>query len=297
MSKVISWVLLGLGAFLLMVAVMATVWAPGVMKKTPLDVNSTTYLSGNAEMIDLEEGGTKEFPVKVTSVTKTDADASTDDVVVFQSTTCVVNTSEGDTPDCVTGDDKRLVSASEEAFATDRKTALAVPNQAKYVPEPIDGLEGIQNKWPFDAEKKDYPYWDGMLGRTVDAKYVGSEKIDGLEVYNYKISVAEEPAEVSEGVDGLYSTDLTISVEPKTGSIIQQSQHEVRTLEDGTTLLDLSVDFTDEQIKSGVKDGKANVSSLNLIGSTVPMVGFILGPILLIAGLVMLAAQARRRTA
>lgn len=297
MSKVISWVLLGLGAFLLMVAVLATVWAPGVMKKTPLDVNSTTYLTGNAEMIDVSEGGTNEFPVKVTSVTKTDSEASTDDVVVFQGTTCVVNTSGGETPDCVKGDDERLVSASEDAFATDRKTALAVPNQGKFVPDPVEGREGLQNKWPFDAEKKDYLYWDGMLGRAVDATYVGSEEIDGLEVYTYEVSISEEPAEVSDGIQGLYSTDKTISVEPNTGSIVNQTQHEVRTLEDGTTLLDLQVAFTDEQVESGVEDAKSNVSSLKLIGSTVPLIGFILGPILLIVGLVMLVTQGRRRTA
>lgn len=288
MSKVISWVLLGLGAFLLAAAVVGSAWAPGVMKKTPLDVNSTTYLTGNAEMIDVSEGGTNEFPVKVTSVTKTDSNASTDEVVVFQGTTCVVNTSGGETPDCVTGDDDRLVSASEDAFASDRVSGLAVSDQGAFVPNPVEGREGLQNKWPFDAEKKTYPYWDGMLGQTVDAEYVGSDTIDGLEVYNYEVSVSEQPAEVSDGIQGLYSTDKTITIEPKTGSIVDQSQHEVRTLEDGTTLLDLDVSFTDDQIQSGVDEAKGNVRSLNLVGGTVPLVGFILGPILLIAGAVTL---------
>ena len=68
----------------------------------------------------------------------------------------------------------------------------------------------------------------------------------------------------------------------------------MRTLEDGTKLIDLSVSFTDDQVKSGVKDAKANVRSLYLIGSTVPLIGFILGPILLIAGVVtMLRSRGR----
>lgn len=288
MNKVISWVLLGLGAFLLVAALVGSAWAPGVTKKTPLDVNSTTYLTGTAEKINLTEGGTDTFPVKVTSVTKTDSNASTDEVVVFQGTTCVVNNEGGDTPDCVPGDDERLVSASERAFATDRKTALAVEDQAEFVPEPVDGITGLVNKWPFDAEKKDYPYWDGLLGEAVDAKYIGTTKVDGLEAYQYQIKVEEQPAEVTEGVQGVYSTDTTITVEPRTGSIINQEQHEIRTLEDGTLLLDLSVAFTDDQVEAGVEDGKANVKSLNLITGTVPLVGFILGPILLIAGAVML---------
>ena len=65
----------------------------------------------------------------------------------------------------VTGDDERLVSASEDVFATDRKTALAVPNQGKFVPDPVEGREGLQNKWPFDAEKKDY---EGLISGVTE---------------------------------------------------------------------------------------------------------------------------------
>ena len=292
MRKAISWILLGLGAFLLATALLAAFWAPGVMKKTPLDVNSTTYLSGTADKINLKTGDLDNFPVKVTSITKTDSKASTDDVVVFQNTTCVVNMADGDTPDCVTGDDDRLVSASEDVFATDRKTALAVPNQGKYSPNAEDPREGIQNKWPFDAAKKTYKYWDGLLGKAVDAKFSGTEKIDGLEVYKYVVKVEDEEAKVAGDVDGIYSTEKEIFVEPVTGSIVNQTQHEVRTLPDGKKLLDLQVAFTDDQVKSGVKDGKANSGKVKMISGTVPMLGFILGPILLIVG-AFLAARGR----
>lgn len=287
MRKIISWVLLGLGAFLLTTAILTAVWAPGALKKTPLNIDTTTYLSGEAEKINVKTGGTDTFPVKVTSITKTDSKASTDEVAVFQNATCVVNTADGDTPDCLTGDDKRLVSASEDAFATDRKTALAVPNQAKYIPDGTE-REGIQNKFPFDTQKKTYPYWDGVLGRALDAKFAGATKLDGLEVYNYEVKADQEPATVTEGIEGLYSTDKVITVEPVTGSIINQTQHEVRTLKDGTTLLDLQVAFTDDQVKSGVEDGKENSSGLKLLTSTVPLIGFILGPILILAGAVLL---------
>ncbi len=39
-------VLLGLGAFLLVVGTLCVTWAPEVVKKTPLDVNQTTALDG-----------------------------------------------------------------------------------------------------------------------------------------------------------------------------------------------------------------------------------------------------------
>ena len=40
--------------------------------------------------------------------------------------------------------------------------------------------EGLVNKFPFDVEKKDYPYWDGLLGRPVEMVYDDTETILGL---------------------------------------------------------------------------------------------------------------------
>ena len=84
--KVFGLVLLGLGAFLLVVGLMATVWAPGVVKKTPLDIDQTTYLDGTVKKLDPATGELVENPVKVQSISKTDADASDDDNVVFAQT-------------------------------------------------------------------------------------------------------------------------------------------------------------------------------------------------------------------
>ena len=49
-------VLFGLGGFLLIAGFVALLWAPGVVKKTPLDVNSTTHLSGQAEKLNVATG-------------------------------------------------------------------------------------------------------------------------------------------------------------------------------------------------------------------------------------------------
>jgi stearoyl-CoA desaturase (delta-9 desaturase) len=39
--KIVSWILLGLGAFLLVTAIVATVWAPDQVKRAPIDTDST----------------------------------------------------------------------------------------------------------------------------------------------------------------------------------------------------------------------------------------------------------------
>ena len=283
MRKIIGWVLLGLGAFLLVTGVMATLWAPGQVERTPLDTDSTTYLSGDADKLNPATGETEAIEVKATSVTKADSKRSDDEVIVFVNTTCLV-IDEGDVPDCVDAEDPeaRLVSATSDVFATDRSDGKAV--NGRYLPAGAEEKEGLVNKWPFNAEKKDYSYWDGLLGAPVTAAYDSTESLDGLETYKYHVLLEETPAEVVEGVQGIYSQDKYIWIEPRTGAIVNQSYHEVRELEDGTTVLDMNIGFTEEQVAAGIKTAEENKGRLDLITGTVPLVGFIGGLLALLAG-------------
>ncbi len=69
---------------------MCLLWAPGVVKKTPLDVNSTTHLSGEAEKLNVATGELESNPVKATSVTKSDSKTSSDTVVAWTNTSCLL---------------------------------------------------------------------------------------------------------------------------------------------------------------------------------------------------------------
>lgn len=289
MRKIVGWVLVGLGTFLLVVGLLATLWVPGATKKTPLDVDSETRLTGTAEKINTATGDLDDLDVKILSATKVDTDGSTDDVALFVNTTCVTEDAP-DTPECVGNkDDARLISNSIDVFATDRKTALSV-NSEEFEEKGATPHEGVVNKWPFDAEQETYPYWDGLLGEAVDATFEGVEEIDGLETYKYRELVEEREAEVASGIDGVYSQDKVMWVDPRTGSIIKQQQEETRATAEGATLLHLEATFTDETVDANVKAAKDNISSLDLLGSTVPLVGFIGGGLLLVGGLFLLFA-------
>jgi hypothetical protein len=280
-----------LGAFLVALAILAQFWAPGQLMKTPLDTDSTTRLDGTAELSN-GEGGTDEFAVKAFSVTHADSERSDSDVIVFQNSSCLVK-DEGEIDECVSADDpqERLISASTDDFATDRRTAEAV-DDPKYLPPSAEAKEGLVNKWPFEAEKKDYVYWDGYAGEPVDAVYDGTADVDGLEVYVYKISVSDAPIELSDGVPGTYSTEREIWIDPTTGAIINQFETQDRLDEDGNTFLALDYGFTDEQVAGNAEDAKSNASSLNLVTKTVPLIGWIVGiPALLIG----IALQLMRR--
>jgi DUF3068 family protein len=282
-------VLAFLGAFLVVVGLLAQFYAPGQLKKTPLDVTNVTHLAGTAVL----SGET--FDVKATSTTHTNSEKSSDDVVVWQNSSCLVKDLP-DTPDCVSADDpqSRLISASIDDFATDRVTALAV-NDPEYLPADAVPHEGLVNKWPFDSEKKTYPYWDDDAGTAVDAVYDRTEDLLGVECYVYKVTITDQPIEIAEGVPGTVSKDIEIWVEPLTGAVQNQIVHQEQVLDDGTPVVTVDVKFTDEQIKESADDAKKNRDQLLLVTRTVPLVGYLVGiPVLIIGVLLMLFD--RRRT-
>ncbi|WP_028643367.1 DUF3068 domain-containing protein [Nocardioides sp. URHA0020] len=293
MRKILAPVLVGLGAFLVVAAVLAQTWAPGQLERTPLDTDNTTYLSGTASVAGGEDLSLQESPALAFSVSRVDPDASDDDVVAWNTSLCVVR-DQGGIDGCVDADDAqgRLISAETEAFATDRRTGLTVPN-GDYVPAGTPQQKGLQNKWPFGAEKKTYPVWDGMVGATVDATYEGTEKIDGLETYRYRTDASADGVEVITGTTGSYLQTTDYNIEPRTGAIIKQVVHQERVADGVGKILDLDLGFTDDQVQTNVDDAGSNISSLRLIETVVPVVGYAAGVAALVLGFLLLLLRRR----
>nr|WP_237447678.1 DUF3068 domain-containing protein [Nocardioides flavescens] len=284
-------VLLGFGVFLVVAGVIALTWAPGVVKKTPLDVDTLTVYTGEAAKIDPATGDFDRRPVYALTDTKADSEASSSDHVLFVTTQCAVFDTGGEKV-CVDGEDPDLITANIDVFATDRTTALSVDD--KNLPADAVPHEGLVNKFPFDVQKKAYPFWDGTLGRAVDIEYQDTETVDGLETYRFSYTVADEPIEVAEGVDGTYDNVITVNVDPRTGSIVKSGQDQQRYLADGTQALDITVVTDDDTIKTAVDEAKANGSSLTLLLTIVPVVGLVGGALCLIAGGLLLARRRER---
>lgn len=283
MRKILGPLLLGLGGFLLTTALLVLLWVPGQVKKTPLNIDSLTTLSGDAVYLDSPRG-----PVKATSHSVVDGKASDGDTAVFQTMSCLMWNKDGKAPTCTSAEGKGspLLNAGTDAFATDRRTALAVPDQEKYLGNLASAHQGLINKFPFDVEQKTYPFWDGILDRAVDAVFVAEEKLDGLDTYKFNINVKDEPAEITKGIQGTYSLDKTMWIDKATGSIIKQSEKQLRQLPDGSPALDMNLAFTDEQVAANIKDAKANGGKLSLVGM-LPWIAGLLGLISLLAGLIL----------
>lgn len=274
MRKVLGLVLLGLSGFLIAASLLLFLWAPGKVERTPLDIDSITRLTGKATYLSEAE-----TPVKAISANRVDVKASSDSVVQFNTFTCLVRDPDNNVQNCVK--DKRLITSDVDTFATDRRTAQAVTD---YPNLPTDAVPhtGLVNKFPFNVEKKTYNFWDGVLGKAVPAEYKGTEKIQGLETYKFVISFADQPAKVTAGVDGTYSDDKTMWVDPVTGSIINQQDKQVRKLQNGDNAITLDFAFTDDTVKRNVQDANDNHSRLGLVKNA-PLV---LLPLGIIAGVV-----------
>jgi hypothetical protein len=291
MRKILALVLVGLGGFLIVAGIVARAWAPGQIERTPLDTDNTTYLSGTAQVpnADLE---LEETPVRAFSTNQADTNVSDDEIIAFSTSLCLVRDEDG-IDGCVDDDDPRLISAETDVFAADRHTGMSV-NDPEYLPADAVHEEGLQNKWPFGAQKKTYPVWDGMVGGAVDAEYVGTQDIDGLEAYVYKAVASADGVDVVADITGTYTSSTEYYIEPRTGAIINQVIHQERVADGVGKVLDLDLAFTDDQVQTNVDDARDNLSLLTLIETTVPVVGFAVGIPLLLIGFALLVVGRRR---
>jgi hypothetical protein len=288
-----AWVLLFLGAFLLTTAGVSKFWGGHAAERTPLNSYQRTYLTGTASKLDPKTGKVQSgIPVKITNITQVDPHKSHGDTVVFVTSTCV-NVDTGNPPDCLPKSDKRMISDSQLNWAADRRTALAVSDPAVTNRIPVQGLT---NKWPFNAQPKTYPVWDDVSKTAPPATYVGNVTVQGVNCRQYHQVITDAPINLGNGIKGLYSLDETYTIDQRTGKIIDQKLHDVRTLKDGgTTALDLTAEYTPQTISDNVKTAKDGAAQLKLIETTLPLVGLVVGLICLLVGGALLLL--RRRSA
>jgi hypothetical protein len=288
---------LGLGAFLLVAGILAFAWAPGMVKKTPLDVKTTTVYAGQAAKLDPLTGAFDMKPAYALRYTLADSKKSSDDHVLMVENACAVFDTGG-AQVCVNGNDPDLITATTDIFAEDRVTALAVDD--KNLPADAVPHEGLINKFPFDVEKKTYPFWDGDVGKAVPIEYQGTENLFGLETYEFQYTVKDVPINIADDdpatpaddtIKGTYDNVVTVYADPKTGSIVKSGQHQQQFLEDGTPAADVTLTQTDASVKKAVDDAKAAGTQLTILLTGVPLVGFIGGILCLLAGFILVMRE------
>jgi hypothetical protein len=304
MRKVAGLVALGLGAFLLVSALLLKVYAYPALAKVPLDQYSKSVSQGsNMEAFYVSDLETKSG-LTLTSTRFVKADQPAQDKQGD-------NTAVWDSFVRSTDADGTVLSATVQRVAMDRTTGMAVQCCDTYVATSEDAAdrtptkyEGLVFKFPFNAEKKTYKWWDGTLLKTVDAQYVRSEKLFGTDVHVYRMVIPatpyaqqEIPASLANDdpsatgnvtVDRVYENTRTLWVEPNTGIIVkgeevlntrfQKDGQDVVTLQKGT------IGYDEATVRANAEDAGDKGGSLKLVRSTLPLVFTVVGVLALLGG-------------
>ena len=296
-------VLLGLGAFLLVVAALLRFYAYPQLAVAPIDQNSESVLVGpDATIFDVQTLSEKQTDLTTRARTVGDIKASKD---AGDNVRVWVNTSS------TTDSDGNVVSRDIDRVAFDAYTGEAINCCGEYY-ETTKGEQtpikhkGLQFKFPFQTEKKTYDWWDSTLLKAVPIKYVRSEDVAGYNTYVFQQKIGptvtdtiEAPASVlgEKGTGNLeaeqvYTNTRTLWVEPRTGVVLKRTEQQDNYLqyngERKVTTTKVTTGFTDSTTKEFADEYGKLGTLLNLAYTVVPITFLVLGLLMIGLGVLLL---------
>ncbi len=305
-----SLVLLGLGAFLLVLAPMLAWYVAPRAQRTPVDVDVTTVFTGTGSYFDTGTLRTKNRQkITVTRHVLGDvAESERSGRAVWDVSTTV------DTPVTLElKDPRKAFQWTLERWVTDRRTNAPV-HCCKEAPTRFEGDAYL--KFPFDVQRRTYRWWDNTLGAAVPLRFAGTKHVQGYEGYRFTGTVAPtrtgsrqvpgrlvgRPAQGQVQAEEWYANSgIEMVVEPRTGRIINASISPHKTLRapgartDAVTLLRGSgLEFTPATQRRQVALADADSTRLKTVGETAPLAAAVAGGGLTLFGVV-LVVRGRRR--
>jgi hypothetical protein len=201
MLRIAACGILGLGAALLVAALLLTTYTAGKIKKIPLDIDTTLVSDGTGTALDPASLSEQKFVIDrdVPLVSQQQVSVETPanaDVVTLQVGTTVRRTDKQQ--------DNGLMLALVDSVTLNRSTAMAVsddthPGGAVQKPRTIEDTkpptnialphDGLSYRFPFSTEKKTYPFFDPIAQKAYDANYEGEEDVNGLTTYRFEQNV------------------------------------------------------------------------------------------------------------
>ncbi|WP_370619334.1 DUF3068 domain-containing protein [Mumia sp. Pv 4-285] len=316
MGKKTGFAAVIIGAFLLVLAVLAKTYAYDELAVVPLDQDTTTvsktmpgedatYLNVAAAGGPAIETGPLESRRKVVGQVEASKDASDE----LDENLAVWETFSYTAPPGTPAEE--ALSGTRDVVPFERTTGETVRWQGaetesnEIVISPFS-FYGNYFKFPFNTQKDSVDFWDGSLKKAMPAEYESTEEIEGLEVYKFvqtiePTKIAEQPVpgtlvgmpeESTVVADRMYANTRTLWVEPETGVIIKGQEEQLATLdvegEPKATITEATLGYDDETVKATVDEYKGKATALGLVRTTVPLVGGILGGLLVLGGAVLL---------
>ena len=312
MKRVLGAVLIGLGVFSCVLAVLLPTVVVHGSKKIPLNLNITLHsIDPAAKVLDATTGQDKTVTLRATRFVQTDSTASNRSVTTQNETVCTVIV-QGTTPDCFPGQrpqdanrDPRLLATTTDRLTVDRRTALAVPPKPGWGPETINGSPSMNNvpvkhvgvgyTFPIDTKKTTYKFFQPDLNAAYDATYVGTTRIKGLTVYEFVSKTGDQPYKINGTFDGTYNDTRTVWVEPRTGVIVNGTEHQTQTLQGGLVALDTTLAFDNAAQTYQANYAKDKLRTLSLAQTWGPIVFGVAGVAALVGGVLLLRSRRRQQ--
>ncbi|KUI24940.1 hypothetical protein AU196_06475 [Mycobacterium sp. IS-1742] len=224
--------LMGLGAALLIAALLLSTYTKGKIAKVPLDIDTTLISDGTGTAFDpaslLGERFVVDRDVPMSYQQQITVESpSNADVVTLQVGSSMRRTDKQQ--------DNGLLLAMVDTVTMDRSSAMAVssesnPGGAVQKPRAIEDdqpptnialpHDGLTYRFPFDTEKKTYPLFDPIAQKAYDANYDGEEDVNGLTTLKFTQNVGyDAEGKLVEPVKyaSLYEDDADAQVTARAG--------------------------------------------------------------------------------
>ena len=197
--------IIGLGAALLISALLLSTYTSSRITKIPLDIDTTLVSDGNGTALDSASLSgdhlvvNQNVPLVSQQQVGVESPANAD-VVTLQVGTSVRRTDKQK--------DSGLLLAIIDTVTLNRKTAMAVSDDTHtggsvqkpraYSDEnPPTAIplrhDGLSYRFPFHTEKKTYPYFDPIAQKPFDVNYDSQEDVNGLATYRFTQNVGYNP--------------------------------------------------------------------------------------------------------
>ncbi len=201
MLRIAACGIIGLGAALLIAALLLSTYTSGKIKKIPLTIDESLVSDGTGTALDPASLSGDRFIVDknvplVSQQQITVESPANADVVTLQVGTTVRRSDKQQ--------DNGLLLAMVDTVTLNRSTAMAVsddthPGGSVQKPRSIGDEkpstnvalphDGLSYRFPFDTEKKTYPYFDPIAQKAFDANYDGEDDVNGLTTYRFTQNV------------------------------------------------------------------------------------------------------------
>jgi hypothetical protein len=205
MMRIAACAVMGLGAALLIAALLLSTYTAGKIAKIPLDLDVTLISNGSGAALDPESLGSEhavvdqDVPLVAQQQIGVEAPANADVVTLQAGSSLRRADRQKDTGlllaivDTVT-----LNRTSAEAVSDDSHPGGSVQRPRNYDDDsPPTNIalphEGLSYRFPFDTQKQSYQYFDPIAQKAYEANYEGEDDVNGLTTYRFVQNVGYDP--------------------------------------------------------------------------------------------------------